>query len=117
MPLFKKSRSNLWFTSTTRTNRWVAPMFAVALSGCGGAQPIEKSPDVAPVVAEDPKPFIEELKSKVHINRNAIPNAIRQLGAMGPKAKAALPELERYAKDNNPEIKQLAVDAIAKIKG
>jgi len=65
----------------------------------------------------DPKEFIEILKSKPTVGMDARITAAKQLGAMGPRAKDALPDLEKLTQDKNPTLAAAAQEAISKIKG
>ncbi len=72
-----------------------------------------------PVSPEDIKTMIGNLKSKQSIGHIAdirIP-AAQRLGTAGPAAKEAIPALEKMAKDKDPEVKRVAEEALAKIKG
>lgn len=79
----------------------------------------KKSPDQNAVWSTDgdPKVLIEQLKSKPQMGLDLRIIAVKQLGAMGPRAQEALPHLEKLTKDKNPTLVKEAQDAIAKIKG
>jgi len=60
-----------------------------------------------------PGPNIEQLTA-ADFKARAV--AARSLGRMGAKAEAAIPELEKLLKDKHPEVREVAAEALKKIR-
>jgi len=84
----------------------------IAATGCDtgpkAAKPtLEKTPWLFP------GPQIEQLTAK-DFRARAV--AARSLGRMGAEAEAAIPELEKLLEDSNPKVREIATEALEKIR-
>lgn len=87
-------------------------IIGIAAAGCG------RSPDVAEPTIETtpwlfPEPLIEQLAAK-DFRARAV--AARSLGRMGAKAESAIPALEKLLEDEHPKVRELAQEALDKIR-
>ena len=81
-------------------------------TGCNNAKPaVEVSPETTPWLY--PEPQIELLESDDVRVRGL---AIKNLEKMGAKAEPAIPALEKRLEDEDPNIRDLAVQALATIR-
>ena len=90
----------------------VLGLTVVVSFGCNKTPPPVTDPAMAPWL--DPKAQLKGLKDGEYRIRGL---SAFHLGNMGAKSAAALPELERIARDDpNEKVRQLAKDAVAKIR-
>ncbi len=67
--------------------------------------------------AADPKDVGKLIALLGHRHRIVRFAAVRSLGRLGPAAREALPQLERFLKEESPMTRKAAEDAIARIEG
>ena len=87
-------------------------MIALVSAGC------DRSPQVAEPTLEKtpwlfPEPLIKQLAA-TDFKARAV--AARSLGRMGGEAEAAIPELEKLLEDKHPKVRELAAEALEKIR-
>ncbi|NOY43484.1 MAG: HEAT repeat domain-containing protein [Planctomycetes bacterium] len=87
-------------------------LMILVFAGCDkGPVPAERSPETTPWFY--PEPQIELLTAPDFKTRAV---AARNLGKMGAKAEAAIPELEKLLEDKNEKVREIAKEALEKIR-
>lgn len=94
-------------------------LFAAALTGCGGSQGAS-GPEVTDAVVDSGPDAVKNLvKSLTATGFPGIQmDALRRLGDLGPKAAAAIPDVEKCAAEEEDEaVRTLAAEILPKLKG
>jgi len=87
-------------------------ILVLVAAGCE-RKPIIAEPSLETTPWLFPGPTIEQLTAK-DFKARAV--AARSLGRMGAKAEIAIPELEKLLEDENPMVREIATEALEKIR-
>lgn len=108
------------------SKKWLMTSAAMALAanffltGCGGSGSTSTGPELTDEVF-DAEPGAAERLAK-SLETGGMPDfkktALKRLGAMGAKASSVIPKIEKCAaEDGDEDVRKLATETLAKIKG